>query len=270
MQPRKLKIILTLLISLLVLFASIYGYFIPSVYQDNEPIKTIFQSNDFITLITFIPLIIVVFIRSKSHHDALNELTWAGLIWYLFYNYLYYLFGAHFNDLYLIYLLITVMSIPLLIMTVQDVIKRLSFIHPLNPLKRSVLMIYLWFIALGLSVVYVMQSITYILTDELPSIITLSGHVTSIVFSLDAMMVILVFIYIALLIKKKNPLGIALGWIVNLKGAIYMMVMTYASYQTGSKEFVLWFSIMILSILMLIIVYPSIQNITKQHISKEE
>ena len=73
---------------------------------------------------------------------------------------------------------------------------------------------YFLFVAFGLSAVYLMQSIAFIFTGQLPSIVTLSGHPTSIVFALDLTLLVPWFVVGALWLMKRQPWGFVVAGIL--------------------------------------------------------
>ena len=93
-----------------------------------------------------------------------------------------------------------------------------------------------------------MQSIAFIITGDVPPIVTISGHVTSLVFAIDMSLVITFLIFGAILLLKRNPWGYVIAVLVNAKGAVYMIVLTYASIKVSSEEVFLWVIIGVLSV----------------------
>lgn len=251
---------LSVIILILVFFASIGGLFSDSLYQDNERFTVIWKSNDLVTLIIAIPLLCAILFRSIKHMTSRLLMSWIGLIWFIFYNYAFYVFGAKFNDFYLIYLFIFTLSIPVLIYGMIELIQHHLVVNQKAKYPYFLIGGYLIFIAVGLSFVYIMQSFNYIIKDEIPSIVTLGDHITSVVFSLDFSMVILFFVMAAIYLFKKNPMGIALTWILNVKSMIYMVVLSYSSYQLKSQEIGLWLIIFVFSLLVLVLSYKHIDT----------
>ncbi|MCF7931121.1 MAG: hypothetical protein K9L02_06405 [Acholeplasmataceae bacterium] len=261
------KLIFTLSIIILIfsVLASLGGLYLNGLYQDNERFVVIWQSNDFVTLLIAAPILCFILFRSVNHLNPRLLLSWIGIIWFLFYNYAYYVFGAKFNDFYLVYLLIFTLAIPVLIYGMIDLMRFDLANNHVRKYPYRIIGGYLIFISLGLSIIYIMQSLSFVINDQVPSIITLSGHITSIVFSLDFSMVILFFVITALYLFKKNPIGIALAWIFNIKSAIYMLVLSYSSYRLESAEIGLWLLIGILSLVVLLFTY---QHLNRVHIEK--
>jgi hypothetical protein len=83
---------------------------------------------------------------------------------------------------------------------------------------------YMLFSAIGLSVVYLVQSIAFLFTGQLPSIVTRTGHPTSIVFALDLTLLIPFMIVGAIWLLQRKPWGYVLAGISTVKGPMYTLV----------------------------------------------
>lgn len=245
--------IFTIILIFLSLTATLGGLFIDNLYQDNVQFNQIWKSNDIITLCVALPLLIGAVIYTYLKKSIISLLIWYSMIWFLCYNYAFYVFGASFNAFYLIHLSIYTLSILTII---------LALIHfPIHDLKVSnkksvldyIVVGMMLFLSLGLLSIYSIQSINFALNGVLPAIITASGHVTSVVFSLDISMVVLFFILASVLILKRNPWGYLIAFIAQLKGVVYMFVLIYASIETNPAEVPIWIFIGLLTLISLIV-----------------
>jgi len=232
--------ILSMIITIAVLTATLGGLLIPNLYQDNAFLKAIWISNDYITLIVGLPLLVIAMLLYHKTKSLKALLVWFSSIWFMFYNYAYYLFGSSFNPFFLIYIIIFCLSLVVLMVDLGNL--------PLETIKKSIqnklpvktIAGYMFFIAIGLTVVYTGQSINFITAGTLPSIVTLSGHVTSVVFILDFAMVITLFVISGVLLLKRNPWGYVGALMLNIKGVLYMSVLTFAALRTNPQETGLW------------------------------
>lgn len=259
-KQKKSVLILSIVVLSLSIFASLGGLLLPNVYNDSPTFVLIWKSNDLITLVVAIPILILSIVSWYRHHLLKSLLVWYSILWYLIYNYSYYVFGAAFNDLYLIHLFIYTISIGAILLALT------SFpISDLNLLikakfKRKIVISQLLFVAIGLTIIYVMQSLAYVLSDTLPAIIIASGHVTSVVFTIDFSMVVLFFVLGAILLIKKNPWGYLIAFLGNLKGVIYMGVLTLASLRTNPAEAVIWITHGVLSLISIILLFNGLNS----------
>ena len=114
------------------------------------------------------------------------------------------------------------------------------------------------FIAMGLFLIYTIQTVVYAIQGVLPSIIALSGHVTSVVFSIDISMVVLVFLVSIYGMIKNKPYGYVMAIIGNLKGSIYLLVLIFSSIQINPAELPIWLFLFTLSLIAFILSWISI------------
>jgi hypothetical protein len=162
-----------------------------------------------------------------------------GVLDYLLYNYAFYLFAAAFNPFFLIYTALLGLSMFALIfglvgLDVQAIAKRFRSKTPINWIAG-----YMLFSAIGLSGVYLTQSIGFIFTGQLPAIVTRTEHPTSIVFALDLTLLIPVLSLGAIWLLQRKPWGYVLAGLSTVKGPAYTLVLTSGSLwatQSGIPE----------------------------------
>ncbi len=266
-RPTKYILPLSIVILLLTLLATLGGLFLSNIYQDNATVIQIWQSNDLVTLVVAVPLLLGAILVWQKTRTLKALLVWLGILGYLCYNYAYYVYGAAFNSLYLVYVFIYILSIGGLILgLVQFPIHELNQAIKPKFLRKTIIGEML-FIAGGLSAVYIMQSLIFVINGTLPAIIALSGNVTSVVFGIDFSMVVLFFVLGAILLAKKNPWGYVIAFIGNLKGFIYMGVLVLASLRTNPSEAPLWAVLGFLSLASFILLWI---GLTRKKVSTGE
>jgi len=261
MSPIKKDLsILTFLMLFLSFIASICGLFIPDVYNDPVNMIRVWQTNDLLTLCVALPILVFAVILWYRKRSQKALLAWYGILWYLCYNYAYYVYGAAFNSLYLLHLSIYSLSIAALILGLV----RLPIADVRTAIKptfaRRVVIGEMLFVAAGLATIYAMQSIAYVLDGTLPPIIALSGHVTSVVFGIDVSMVVLFFVFGSVLLAKRNPWGYVIAFLSQMKGTLYMAVLLFASLRTNPAEAPLWAALGLLSLVSFVLLWVGMSN----------
>jgi len=259
-QQRKTVLVSSIVIIGLTLFASLMGIKNRYIYNDSPTFITIWQSNDLITLIMAIPLFILAIVMWYKNHSIKSLLVWMSILWYMIYNFAYYVYGAAFNDLYLIHLVIYTLSIGSLIIGLSHFPTSILEKSIKPTFSRKIVIAQMLFVAIGLTVIYTMQSLLYVFNDTLPAIIEQSGHVTSVVFTIDFSMVVLFFVMGAVLLIKKNAWGYVIAFLGNLKGVIYMSVLTLASLRTNPDEAMIWIILGLLSLVSVILLWVGLKN----------
>lgn len=230
--------VLSAIIAILTIVASAGGLFLSDLYRDNLLVTAGWFGNDLVTLAVAAPMLIAALILSMRGSQR-AQLVWLGMLDYTLYNYAFYLFGAAFNRFFLIYVALFTLSIFALIFGLAKL--DVSAISQKFHARTSVRWIsgFMLFVALGLTGVYVAQSLGFVATGQLPDIVVKSGHPTSVVFALDLSLVVPFFVLGAIWLWQRRPWGYVLAAIVNVKGAVYMLALsavTVSAVQAGASK----------------------------------
>jgi len=264
MKP-KTPYILSIIIAILAAIASAGGLLLKGLYLDNAFVTTTWLGNDAVTLFLAVPILAgSLFFSACGSHKA--QLVWMGALDYMLYNYAFYLFGASFNAFFLIYAALLGLSIFALIfglmnLDVTGIRQQFRERTPVNWIG-----VYFLFVAFGLSAVYLMQSIAFIFTEQLPSIVTISGHPTSIVFALDLTLLVPWFVVGALWLMKRQPWGFVIAGILSVKGPLYTLVLAVNTVLVmkaglgGVAELPLWITLTLLGLLASGLLYGNMER----------
>ena len=230
--------VLSAIIAILTIVASAGGLFLSDLYRDNLLVTAGWFGNDLVTLAVAAPMLIAALILSMRGSQR-AQLVWLGMLDYTLYNYAFYLFGAAFNRFFLIYVALFTLSIFALIFGLAKL--DVNAISQKFHARTSVRWIsgFMLFVALGLTGVYVAQSLGFVATGQLPDIVVKSGHPTSVVFALDLSLVVPFFVLGAIWLWQRRPWGYVLAAIVNVKGAVYMLALsavTVSAVQAGASK----------------------------------
>lgn len=223
------ELILSAIAVMLTLLATETGLFVENIYNDNEFVQTAWRANDWITLLLVVPAMLIVMSMKKTNKV---HLVWSGLLGYLVYNYAFYLVGASFNGLFLVYAGIIASSIWSIVGILQK-----TQIHLFSAPKTVNRWIsgFLFFIALMLVTLELPPVMNYWFTGEIPSLILTTGHVTSIVYALDMILVIPTCIVAGYWLLKDKGWGIALSAIMLVKAVSYGAVLTAGTILLQTK-----------------------------------
>jgi hypothetical protein len=221
--------VLSVLVAVLATIASAGGLLLDGLYRDNAFVTTTWLGNDAVTLFLAIPILIGAMVISNRKPSGSAYLIWMGALDYMLYNYAFYLFGAAFNWFFLVYAALLALSILALIFGLvnldMDGISRL--VRERTPVKW--IGGYFLFVASGLGLVYLIQSIGFIFTDNVPAIVAITEHPTNVVFALDLTLLIPWLILGAVWLMKRKPWGYVIAGILNVKGPLYTLVLAVNS-----------------------------------------
>ena len=267
MPETKLKpdTILSILIAIFATIASAGGLLLDGLYRDNAFVTTTWLGNDAITLFLAVPILVVAMIVS-NRGSLKAQLIWMGALDYMLYNYAFYLFGAAFNWFFLLYATLLALSIFALIfglikLDVNGISQQFRKDAPVKWIGG-----YFIFVASGLGLVYLIQSIGFIATDNVPAIVTMSGHPTNVVFALDLTLLIPWLILGALWLMKRQPWGYVIAGILNVKGPLYTLVLAVNSILVvnagiaQTSELPLWGTLTVLGLIASVLFYVNMRS----------
>lgn len=226
---------LSILIAIIAILSSIGGLFISDLYRDSAFVASMWKWNDIVTLFVAVPLLIISMIASRRGSKR-ARLIWIAMLNYMLYNYAFYLFGAAFNKLFLLYASLVTLSIFALIFGLINIeAKEIGQLFRRGKFYRWI-SAYMIFTALGLSVVYIIQSLDFAITGQIPEIVQKTGHPTSVVFALDFSLLIPVFLLGAIWLWKGKAWGYVLASISMVKGTTYTLVLAVVSIFASQSE----------------------------------
>lgn len=216
---------LSIVIAILAVVASAGGLFWDGLYQDNSFVTTLWGGNDLVTMIVAVPILVVAMVFSlRGSHRA--QLVCLAMLNYMLYNFAFYLFAAAFNWFFLVYVALFTLSILALIFGLVNVDANLiaQRFQARTPVKW--ISGYLLLVAFGLGTIYIIQSLNFILTGQLPDIVVKTGHPTSVIFAVDLSLLVPVFVIGAIWLWKRKPRGYVLATMSKVKGTTYTLVLT--------------------------------------------
>jgi hypothetical protein len=230
---------LTGALAVLAAAASLAGLFADHLYRDNAYAIANWRGNDVVTLFAVAVLLGgYSFVQRGSDR---GRLIWLGALWYLLYNYAFYLFGTRFNDIFLLYAGLVAGSLWALILglsrtDVNGIAGRFRGSTPVRWISG-----YLAIAAVGLAIAWIGQSLSFATGGKAPQIMIDSGATTSYVFALDLTLAVPVMLVAAVLLWRRQAWGYLLGAIVGVKGVLYASALLVMSgYQADRGQHDAW------------------------------
>jgi hypothetical protein len=261
--------VLSVIIVILATVASAGGLFLNNLYRDNPFIASLWKGNDLVTIVVAVPMLVAALILSMRGSQR-AQLVWLAMLNYMLYNFAFYLFAAAFNWFFLIYVALFTLSIFALIFSLVNI--DINGINQNFRARTPVKWIsgYMLFVAVGLSTVYISQSIGFVATGQLPEIIVKSGHQTNIIAALDLSLLVPVFVFGAILLWKRKPWGYVLATMSMVKGAAYTLALTVVSLwganagvPGASTEIPLWLFLTIAGLAVSLLLLVNLKKANK-------
>jgi len=221
----KTSYILSIIAIVVAALAAGAGLFVPGLYRDSEFLQTVWQGNDWVTLLAVVPAMVVVLLLYRK--DSLKAaLVWMGLLLYLFYNYAFYLFATAFNAVFMLYVAIFALSGYALIYGLAGFPRqRVRF----QPHYRSWIIAYLLLIAFTLSMVEIPPIVTYLIEGTVPELVERTSHPTNVVYALDLSIVVPLSVLASVWLWQRRKWGYLLAGLMLVKGITYGLVLTVNS-----------------------------------------
>lgn len=235
----RVPIVLSSIIIILSVIVSAGGIFTNDLYQDNELVKAVWLGNDIVTLFVVLPIMIVALVFS-IRNSLRAQLIWKGTLWYMVYNYIFYMYGAVFNKFFLLYVgIFTLSGYALILLLMKIDLKKLSEkISSKIPVKW--ISGYMLFFAMFIGSLWIVQSLSFVFTNEVPLGITQTDHPTGVVFATDLSFLVSTLIVGGILLWKREVWGYLISIIALTKGMLYPLVLvtggTIAYQKTGNWD----------------------------------
>ena len=212
--------IASLIIMVCAAFTSIGGVFFEGVYRDNKLIISVMRANDIVTLFIAVPIMLIsLFYTIKNSFKA--RLVWIGTLFYMLYNFMFYLYGVAFNRFFLLYIfLFTASAYSIIFALIKTDVKLIANkFSPKTPTK--LISGFMMFFSLLLGGLWVGMSMSYLFTGKIPQTVIDSGNPTAIVFATDLSVLIPAIVLGAILLWKKRNWGYILSTIMMVKATTY-------------------------------------------------
>lgn len=262
---------LSMAIALLMALASAFGLFVHGFYRDNAWATAGFRGNDLITLAVVVPLMVAAGLLAWQG-SLRARLVWLGTVAYALYNYAFYLFGAVFNQLFLVYAALVALTIWTLVLgvpaiDVDTLAHRFSPRAPVRWVAGSMAAI-----AVFLGGMWSAQSLRFVITGDLPQPVIDSGIQTSIVFALDLAVLMPAMATGAVLLWRRRPWGYAMGAILMIKGSAYTLALLAMSafaadaHVAGAWDFApVWALFFLISLLATVTLLRNLRSESDAH-----
>lgn len=204
------------------------GVLWPGLYRDNPLVTAAWLGNDLVTLLVAVPTLAASLVLARGGSPR-ARLVWLGMLLYMLYNFLFYLFGAAFNSLFLAYVALFASSALALVfgLAALDVPALARRVRPGRSDRGAAAWIGLVAVVLGLF--WVGVSARYWVTGEVPGMVAATSHPTNVTGALDLALVVVVGVLAAGWLWNRRPWGYVLAVVWSVKGAAYMLALTAAS-----------------------------------------
>src|ERR687891_2488296 len=209
----------------LMLAASSAGLFVEGLYPDDPWAREAFRAGDLVTMALVAPALIapalIASLIMSARGSTRATLGWMGMLGYSVYNYAYYVFGARFNDIFLLHVALFSISIFALVSALRGLdVDSLGGGFRSKGVARSIGM-FLLAVGLAQGGLWVFVVLRFVMTGQLLEDIPVEGQ--HLVFALDLSLLAPTLVLASVLLLRVRPVGFVMGTAVSVFGAAYQI-----------------------------------------------
>lgn len=223
--PSRAAFVLSGLIVGLMVASAVAGLFVDGLYPDGAWAREALRGGDLATLVVAVPLLLGALILS-ARGSRRAKIVWVAMLGYSIYNYAYFVFGAEFNDVFLLHIAIFSMSIFALALLAPrlDVAGIAARIR--GGAAARWVGAFLVLTGVGQGGLWAFLLVRFALTGELLADIPEDGQ--HLVFALDLALLAPTLVLAGILLFRRTAVGLVMGAAVALFGAAYQVNLALA------------------------------------------
>lgn len=223
-KPENLRTayVLSTIAAVLSAVASVIGLLFPSVYRGNWGGMSL--ANDGVTLVIVVPTLALSIMHS-ARGSVRARLLWLGALFYMLYNYAFYIFGISVTRLFVPWIAtfaFSAVSVALILLNLDVEAIGRSF-SPQTPSRW--IAAYLAFAGVMISFLWISQWLKFVFTGHVPEV-NGSQDAYHVIAAVDLTFAVPMLISTAWLLFRRRPWGHVLGVAATVQFAMYFAVMT--------------------------------------------
>jgi hypothetical protein len=227
-------------IAVLMVVASAAGLLVDGLYRDGPWAREALRGGDLTTIAVAAPVLLASMLLARRGSRA-AQAVWLGALAYSFYNYAYYVFGAAFNDIFVLHIALFSLSIAALVLAVAniDVGEIAARFHGVRAAR--VIGGFLAVVGTVLGGLWLFLAIRFAVTGELIAGLPRDG--VHLVFAIDTSLLVPALVISGILLWRRTSRGFVFGTAMAVMGAIYQANLLVAgvfqanSHVSGVKAF---------------------------------
>jgi len=224
----KIPFLLSIIVLILSVITSGGGLLTESLYKDHEAIKSMWFVNDIVTLFLAVPSLAAA-MRFARGGSLKARLIWAAVLWYMIYNYVFYVYGAVFNAFFLFYVALIILpsyAVILILAKIDPNEVRKNF-HKKTPNKG--IGAFLLFFGAALGIPWIAIALSFIFNGQD------AGDSNRIVIATDWIFLISIVLVSGVLLWRNHPWGYILTMLIMIKTQFYPIVLILGGIFTYMK-----------------------------------
>ncbi len=181
--------------------ASAAGLLVGDLYPDGPWAREALRGGDLTTITVAVPVLVVSLLLSRRGSRA-AQAVWLGALAYSVYNYAYYVFGAEFNDVFVLHIALFSLSIGALVLAVANVDVDAIATRFRDVPGARIVGGFLTVVGSFLGLLWVSMSIRYAVTGELMAGLPADG--VHLVFAIDTSLLVPALVIAGILLWRRT------------------------------------------------------------------
>jgi hypothetical protein len=213
---------LSVIVAVLATGVSVAGLSFQSLYPGDWGNGTSL-GNDLVTLVVAVPVLALAIIYS-AHDSVRARLLWLGALYYMVYNYAFYVFGIPVTKLYLPWIALFALSglafaLGVSNLDIRSIASRFGSRTPARLVAG-----FLFYTAAMISFLWISQWVRFLATGHVPDV-NGSQFAYQVIAAVDLSLMVPLQISAAYLLFRRRPWGYVFGSVALVQGAVYTAVM---------------------------------------------
>jgi len=220
-------------IAVLMVVSSAAGLLIEGMYRDGPWAREALRGGDLTTIAVAVPILVASMLLARRGSRA-AQAVWLGALAYSLYNYAYYVFGAQFNDIFVLHIALFSLSIMTLVLAVANV--DMDAIAARFRRVRGTRWIggFLAVVGAVLGGLWISLAIRFAITGELMADVPADGM--HLVFAIDTSLLAPALVIAGVLLWRRTARGYVFGTAMAVMGAMYQVNLLLAgSFQANAN-----------------------------------
>ena len=220
-------------IAVLMMVASAAGLLIDGLYRDGPWAREALRGGDLTTIAVAAPILVASTLLARRGSRA-AQAVWLGALAYSLYNYAYYVFGAAFNDIFVLHIALFSLSIAALVLAIAniDVAAIAARFRGMRGARLSGG--FLAVVGAALGGLWVFLAIRFAVTGELMAGLPPDG--LHLVFAIDTSLLVPALVISGILLWRRTGRGFVFGTAMAVMGAVYQVNLLMAGVFQSNAD----------------------------------
>lgn len=224
---------LSWLIAALMVVSSVAGLSMDGLYRDGSWAREALRGGDLAALALVVPVLIWSLLLS-TRGSLRAQAAWVGALAYGVYNYAYYVFGAAFNDVFLLHIALMTLSMWATALAAASIdVRRVAASIGSGRAVRW-LGAFLVLVGVILGGLWVVLAVRFAITGELMADIPADG--IHLVFAIDLSLLVPALVVAGVLLWRRTEVGIVAGAVMAVMGGLYQVNMLLAGVFQANAD----------------------------------